>query len=61
MCAAMFVTVVWVLPHIASDFGVSILCFSVLFGHMCTPGVQMTYALSEISASLSELYLCTVV
>ena len=48
----MFVTVVWVVPRIASDFGVSICCFmffwpklrpDLLFGHMATPGTQMTY------------------
>ena len=48
--AAVFVTVVWVLPHIASDFGVSILCFvffspnfgpQLLFGDIATPGTQM--------------------
>ena len=50
--AAVFVTVVWVVPRIARDFGVCILCFvffwpkfrpELLFGHMCTPGVQMTH------------------
>ena len=51
MFAAAFVTVVWVLPHIASDFGVSICCFvffwpkfrpESFFHHMGTPGTQMT-------------------
>ena len=49
--AAVFVTVVWVMPRIASAFGVSIGCFvsfwpkfrpGLLFGHMATPGTQMT-------------------
>ena len=49
--AAVFVTVVWVLPRIASDFGVFSCCFmffwpkfrpDLLFCHMATPRTQMT-------------------
>ena len=70
LCAAVFVTVVWVLPRIASDFGVSILWFAFLcrnFGHPCCLGIcvppeyKWHTVLAKISASLSELYFCTVV